>query len=357
MDIDPDFFGAQRTEASDRHPRPSSVAEIREALFRSRYYLVWGAPGEPPLPTFEVSLWRTLRGIFRRWHFQDAAVRTVESKADMRWGADGKGFRRLLHPNAVCLFGKWKIDQEAKGCPGLTGHFRPGTEALIVGRYSTCCTETRRGRYRSLSLVGSIYPTLDPHQNVAPASFITQQDIGGEKTEYLEEAITRNTPHTTPWNRGHATPVLLLTAFVLFRADKEPTARQLYPIAELGHTGPGPACAPQYMALQPRAGQAKIGGVDLDFRDEVLGQIYNRGNPEPQREWIIDIKVSNTGSKKWFGFYQPVTDWETIGSITFTEAVASYNGDFVYHAHHPPWRNQPSDRNSIARSKRPLFQK
>jgi hypothetical protein len=352
MDLDPDFFGAEHTTAADREPRLSSVREIRDALYRSRYYLTWGDRGEPPLPTYEVTLWRTLRGIFKHWHFQNAAVRTVEAKADMRWGHDGRGFRRLLHPNGVCLIGRWKIDADSERTD-LTGYFAPGKEGLLVARYSTCCTETRRGRYRSLSMVGNIYPTLNPEEHCAPASFITQQDIGGEKTEYLDEAILRNTPNTTPWNRGHGVPVLMLTAFVLFRADKSPTARQVYPIAELGHTGQ--AHAPQFLAFQPQKDQPRFGGADLDFRDEVLSQIYNPGDLEPRREWKFDIRVSEEGRSHLLGFYQPVKNWKKIGTITFQEAFASYNGDFVFHVQHPPWRNQQDNGNTIARQRRPLF--
>ncbi len=35
------------------------------------------------------------------------------------------------------------------------------------------------------------------------------------------------------------------------------------------------------------------------------------------------------------------TSWEGIGEIEFTQAAASYNGDFVIHFHHPKWRDDP----------------
>ncbi|HWO00490.1 MAG TPA: hypothetical protein VNS63_14620, partial [Blastocatellia bacterium] len=37
--------------------------------------------------------------------------------------------------------------------------------------------------------------------------------------------------------------------------------------------------------------------------------------------------------------------WRRIGSLTFDNAVVSYNGDFVIHFNHPTWRvdrNDPS---------------
>ena len=357
MNFDSTFFGTNELTANERAFAGSRVAEIREALFRNRYYLAWGGAGEPPLPTYEVALGRTLRGIFQRsWHFQNAANRTVDSQADMRWGAEGRGFRRLLHPNGVCLFGEWAIAEKSPR-PELTGYFAPGKRGLLVARYSTCCTETRRGRWRSLAMVGNIYPTRDSGARTVPASFITQQDFGGEKTEYLDEAILRTNPNTTPWRRGLGFAVLGLTGLVLFCADKRPTARQVYQIAELGHDfATGPAVAPEFMKLAPAAGQPRIGGVDLDFRDEVLAQIYDRGNPEPQRRWTFDIHAGEDGGKFGVGFQrQWVNAWQRIGTITFTEAVASYNGDFVFHARHHPWRDRHNDPPSLARKKRPLF--
>jgi hypothetical protein len=74
---------------------------------------------------------------------------------------------------------------------GYSGYFRNGSRALIVGRYSTCCRETRRGHVRSLSLVGKLFPTTDPN-HVAPlrtASFMTQQDIGGDYNDHFFNRI------------------------------------------------------------------------------------------------------------------------------------------------------------------------
>ena len=138
-----------------------------------------GPRRRPPLPTYEVTLMSVLRGIlpFGRAHlFRQAVERTVDSNADLRWGPDRKGFRRLLHPNGVCLTGLWEITEET----AYSGYFRKGSRALVVGRYSTCCTETRRGHTRSLSLVGKVFPTTDPNhpQPLHTASFITQEDLG-----------------------------------------------------------------------------------------------------------------------------------------------------------------------------------
>ncbi len=233
--MEPTFFGVEQVTNEDRAYKGSRFSEVRKALFEHPYQKIWGGAGEPPLPTYEVTLLSVLRGILpfgKNYLFLRATQRAVDSKADLRWGPDRKGFRRLLHPNGICLTGLWQITEETE----YTGYFRKGSQALAVGRYSTCCTETRRGHARSLSLVGKLFPTTDKnHQEpLRTANFITQQDIGGDYTDYINDAETRNAPNTTIWRRGTGAPVLLITGAVFLRADKEPTIRQLYQIAELG---------------------------------------------------------------------------------------------------------------------------
>jgi hypothetical protein len=101
----------------------------------------------------------------------------------------------------------------------------------------------------------------------------------------------------------------------------------------------------QYMRL--RVISDRVGGDDdtADFRDEVLAQIYDRGDPTPKRELEFEIAVTDRG--RFAGLLQRRLvvnegDWTPIGKIVFKEAVASHNGDFVIHFHHPKWR---SDRN------------
>ncbi len=345
--------GPQGVTREDRQYRGSSFAQVRDAIFANAYYLVWGGGDEPALPVYEVTLRRTLMGLGRRWRFQRAANRAIDSAADLRWGPDGLGFRRLLHPNGVCLTGTWEIDATANGTP-YTGYFKAGSKGLIVGRYSTCCTETRRGRFRSLALVGKLYPTTDPkHPNLLrTASFITQEDFGGSKTTNIGQVELRNAPDTTPWRRGAGTPILLLTGLVLLRADKEPTFRQVYEIAELGKPDAEPTRAPEFMRLIAEPSRT-VAGDDLDFRDEILGQIYDKGDSTPRRTLTFHIEVSDKGITRGKLLQRrTITGWKRIGRIVFQDAVASYNGDFVLHFHHPIWRNDRNDPSSVARRRR-----
>ena len=124
--MEPDYFGTEQFTDEDRAYKGSRFSEVRDALFANPYQKVWGGEGEPPLPTYEITLLSVLRGILpfgRPYFFRQAVERTVDSHADLRWGADGKGFRRLIHPNGVCLTGLWEITEETE----YSGHFRKGS--------------------------------------------------------------------------------------------------------------------------------------------------------------------------------------------------------------------------------------
>src|SRR5215510_8304458 len=183
-------FGIEELTDEDRGYEGSRFRDVVSALLANPYQRVWGAAGEPPLPVYPVTLFQLFRGGFVR-----AAARTLDSGADLRWGPDRKGFRRLVHPNGVCLIGRWNITAATP----YSGYFSNGSEALVVARYSTCCGNTLRGHVRSLSMVGKLFPTVDPDHPtpLRTANFITQEDIGGANTEFVNDAELRNAPDTT----------------------------------------------------------------------------------------------------------------------------------------------------------------
>lgn len=350
--MEPAYFGTEQFTDEDRAYKGSRFSEVRDALFANPYQKVWGGEGEPPLPTYEISLLSVLRGILpfgRRYFFRQAVERTVDSHADLRWGADGKGFRRLIHPNGVCLTGLWEITEETE----YSGYFRKGSRALIIGRYSTCCTETRRGHTRSLSLVGKLYPTTDPNHTepLRTASFFTQEDLGGERTDYINDAEFRNAPDTHSWRRGAGVPILLVEGALFLHVDKEPAHRQLYAIAELGKANDEPTRTPQFMRLRVAPEQPRIEGEALDFRDEVMAQIFDKGDPLPKRTLTFHIEVTDEGSTRGLPVFQRRTfkNWRHIGKITFDNAVISYNSDFVIHFNHPTWRGERNNPSTATR--------
>ena len=346
------FYGTEWVTQEDRAYNGSRFSEVRDALFTNPYQEVWGRNGQLPLPTYKVTLSSVLRGVLplgKQYLFRQATERTVDSHADLRWGPDGKGFRRLLHPNGVCLTGLWEITEAT----GYSGYFRKGSQALVVARYSTCCTETRRGHTRSLAMVGKLFPTTDPNypQPLRTASFITQQDIAGEHTDYVNDAELRNAPDVHAWRRGSGVPILLITGALFQRVDKEPAHRQLYQIAELGKSKTEPTRSPEFIRLLVAPEQPRIDGKALDFRDEIMAQIFDKGDPTPKRTLTFRIEVTDDGSTRGPGVFQRRTfsNWRCIGRLTFDNAVVSYNGDFVIHFNHPTWRADRNDPSTATR--------
>ncbi len=338
-------LGIEATTDDDRRYGGSRFADVREALWANPYQRLWGAPGERPFPVHKVTLANALQGLLRpgRYAFLHAAKRTVDAASDLRWGPDGKGFRRLLHPNGICLTGTWQITEDT----AYSGYFRKDSRALIVGRYSTCCSEPRRGHSRSLSLVGKLYPTVDADHGapLRTASFITQEDIAGDYTDCINDAVLLNAPNTTAWRRGLGVGVLIVTGVVLKIADNKPSIRQLYQIAELGKAAGEPTRAPTFMRLVVAPEQRRIDGENLDFRDEVMAQIYDPGDAAPKRKLTFHIEVTDEGETHGLPVLERRTfrNWRHIGSIVFDQAIASYNGDFVIHFNHPSWRDDQND--------------
>jgi hypothetical protein len=350
--MDPGHFGTEQVTEEDRAYRGSRFSEVRDAIFANPYQQVWGGAGAPPPPTYGVTLSNVLRGVpplRPPYFFREAVARALDSQADLRWGNDRKGFRRIIHPNGVCLLGSWQISVQTP----YSGYFRAGSHALVVARYSTCCTETRRGHERSLSLVGKLFPTTDPNHSelLRTANFITQQDIGGDRTDYINDAELLNAPNTTSWRRGLGAPVLLVEAIVFGLIDKKPTIRQLYQVAELDKPPWEPTRAPEFMRLLVDHEQPRIAGAALDFRDEIMAQIYDRGDPTPKRSLTFHIEVTDEGSTRGPNFFQrrSFANWNRIGRLVFNEAVASYNGDFVLHFTHPTWRDDRNDPSTATR--------
>jgi hypothetical protein len=357
----PKALGVEQFTEEDRAYKGSRFSEVRDAIFANPYQKVWGGPGEPPWPAYRINVESLLRGILpfgKPWAFFEASKRAVDSRADLRWGPDGKGFRRLLHPNGICLTGTWEITEETE----YTGYFRKGSRALVVGRYSTCCSPTRRParsgykRSRSLALVGKLWPTTDPNhaEPLRTANFYSIQDVGGDYTHYMNDAEFHNAPDTRFWRRFPGLPSLLATGAGLLLTDRRISVRQLYEIAELGQSEGQPTRTPEFLRIRVAPDQPRIEGDDLDLRDEVMAQIFDKGDPVPKRTLTFHIDVTDEG--KTYGALilelRTFKNWRHIGKITFDNAVASYNGDFVIHFNHPPWRADPNDPATVHRKPR-----
>ena len=341
-----DVIGAEQFGEEDRAYAGSRYRDVVDALFANPYQRVWGRPGEPPFPEKA----QTIRSVFggllslgRAPRFLRASERTLDSQADLRWGKDGKGFTRFLHPTGVCLTGRWQITEDTP----YSGYFAGGSTALLVARYSSGAGGNRRGNVRSQALVGKLFPTTDPaHATpLRTANFITQEDIGGTRNDSINAAELSNAPDVTVFRRGPAGTLLIKVGAIFRRVDKEGTQRQLYPIAELGKPPDVRTVAPAFMRLRVAAGQPVIPGNELDLRDEVMSHIFDKGDPEPRRTLTFTIEVTDTShaSGTPFRMRRTFEGWRRIGSIVFDNAVVSHNGDAVIHFAHPTWREDRND--------------
>ncbi len=343
-----DLHGPQGVTEDDRVYWGSRFSEVKSAILDNPYQEVWGGPGNGAFPNFESTTRNAFAGFLsgkKRDQLLLAATRAVDSRVDLRWGSDRCGYRRILHPNGICLIGRWEITEENP----YSGYFRPGSVGLMIARLSPHGSATQRGQSRSLGLVGKIYPTTDENHAdpLYPANFFTQQDLGGARTEYLNDAEFRNEPDVTLWRRGLQIPVLARSGLVFGKVDRVADTRQLHEIAELEKPDGEATNAPKYLVLKMADGQPRIPDGNLDFRDEVYAHVYDAGATTPSRTLSFDIKVSNQATVRGFAAFKRVhvTDPRRIGRIVFDDVVASYNGDHVIHFHHPNWRkdqNEPS---------------
>lgn len=345
------LHGQQETTDEDRSYQGSRYAEVRQALYVNPYRGGTSGQAPGPLPMFRSTIRNAWRGTLHGHKFlKEASARTVDTRSDLRWGTDGKGFRRILAPNGICVLGTWEITADTP----YTGYFQKGAKGLTIGRISSDGNETRRGQRRSISLGMKIYPTTDPNHPtpLIPASVIAQEDLGGMHTAFINDAELRNMPNVHGYRRGIHVLILLRAGTYFFGLDKVADVRQLHEIAELGKPETVPTRCPEHMLLKMADGQRRIEGNGLDFRDEVYAQLFNPGDDRPTGAMSFDICVSDTGRRQGFpGFKRvTVTNWQRIGTMRVTEAVSSYNGDHVIHFHHPGWRDNKNDPSTAIRA-------
>ena len=144
MSTTPHSSTVQLTDQDRAYPG-STFREVVEALFANPYQRVWGREGEPPLPIYEVSLESVFGGLIRSASLT-SSTKPVSARGFGRGLALGARWQGLEPPGASerGVPDRTVADHRADRLLRL---LRQGSTALAIGRYSTCCAETRRGTH------------------------------------------------------------------------------------------------------------------------------------------------------------------------------------------------------------------
>lgn len=253
------------------------------------------------------------------------AERTLRESADLL-----PPFEKLVHPVGIALRGIWRIHEPTP----YGGYFSQGSQGLIIARASDATGEHRPGKLRFMGMAGKIYPTLaaDHREPLRTANFFTLENLAGSHTRFFAHAsfvtdLLGARPHADALGKA---PLGAAAAALFARADRtlnvlRPSVRQLYPIAELGGVPRASSRAPTAMRLLGESSNPYVESADL--REELARAI----EPDGLR---FRIEVASEPSR-----FVPKR-WQTIGEISFTEAVASYDVDHRLHFAHPPYRHE-----------------
>lgn len=237
------------------------------------------------------------------------ARRTISEKDDSY-----PRLEKLLHPNGVCVSGKWTMTEESP----YSGHFKKGTNALFIGRVSVAMEKTTSKFDRGFGFAGKIFPTMNPDERVPTTNFFMVDILMGENSpRFLETAVT-NEPET-----GFNIRLIKLglkIANMLKLADKSPMFRPVTPIAKLGETGV--VKAPKWMRVTSATGM--VLNDEADFRREV--QVAVKENS------VLKLKVEVSDTTKDRGASE---GWKHVGFIELDQARVSYGCDRQLHFAHP----------------------
>ncbi len=288
----------------------SQISKVWEVIENSPY---------DQLPQVKVNMKR-----LKKWgasKLKEASNRTIKNEEDLL-----PYFEKLVHPNGICLIGKWNITQDSE----YSGYFKNKTTGLIISRASAALSETKSGKRRSFGMAGKIYPTDDFYhsENLKPANFFTIDDLAGTKIEKYSMTKLTNQPKLT-FNFGMIW-IIKMASFIsstFKKADSNPGLRQLWQISSLGEDNSSLINTPMWLRLS--ANKDSQFSDASDFRDEIKNNIESIG------EMVFNIEVAGQMSK---GKNQ-AQNFKKIGTVTYTKAVASKGCDHRLHFNHPKIRS------------------
>ena len=335
----------------------------RGSIYKELKAAVWETP-YTELPTYKLD-----KGRINSGEFEKNSARTIDTHFDLMETDQVK----IVHPNGVCVTGRWSISQENQA-NRYSGYFSNGSQGLILARFSSegdlvsipdnekqISGHISGKKYISYGLVGKLFPTNDPSDTklYKPAHFVVQTDIGGQTSSDLSEVEMMNAPDVTAVRRGlvdggfigGGVRILARTGKAFDTVDESNSIRQTYEVAELGKLVQTPTNTPKYLNLtaSPRHRKQLAKG---DFRIAIKDYIEKRG------EISFDILVANQGRKdtKTTLIQKTIVaePWVKIGELRFEDAVTSRVCDAQLHFHHPAWRQNRNDPDSRVRPELPM---
>ncbi len=289
----------------------SLFSEYKGSNFSGTWHQV--TSDEYTLPHNEISF-----GYLLNWgvnEIKNSATRTLSDHSDAL-----PYFTKLVHPNGICLSGKWRIMHDNP----YGGYFKQGSEALIIARASVALNETTKGHQRAFGFAGKLFPTTDSDDVVQTANFFLIDDLGGTSAEHYTSVAMTNEPASSITLTVVRHLIYSIKLAVTFgEADSNPGIRQLYEVSYLGEENTSTVRTPRWMKVQALPGQTVNAE---DFRDEL--NVDAHGGE-------IKFSVSVASSQDSRGR----KNWSEIGEIILDASVVSNSCDHRLHFHHPKWKS------------------
>lgn len=281
---------------------PKSKIEKQEFSFYSENFL-------PQYPVNSTSIFgASSDGLSRD------AKRTVNERYDYY-----DRLAKKLHPNGVCVSGKWHIKKKTP----YTGQLATGSQGLLIGRISVAMEDTTYENERGFGFAAKVFPTLDPKEVVQTGNFFTIDVLLGTMLDRALDAKMTNEPET-----GFKFSLIGLglgIAAALSTADHNPGFRPLTQVASLNEDPETEIVQPRWIRLA--ASQNLKRNNEPDFRNEILQAMDDNGGLK------YFIEVSDTTNDR-----NATSGWNRIGEINLDTAQVSYGCDRRLHFAHPKLR-------------------
>jgi len=251
----------------------------------------------------------------------NAGLRTLRSRADLM---DFPGGQKLFQANGICFAGQWRIDTDSP----YSGLFAKGAQARVIARASVSLNGTEQKHKRAFGMALKFFRGADPQLAVATDNVFVMHSLGGVRTRHLLDLALDNEPPlgSLPPFGQWLTARRLQKDFQ--RADTAtsglPANVGYRPVSSLAQVvgKKGDEHAPRWLRLTA-ADSLRMN--QKDFRDELSLEHY----PGQVLRWTISVAAATAANDK------QQASWENIGTLSFSESIASKACDQRLHFAHP----------------------